>query len=234
MSAIGTVPAATDRIPIPVTGADALSAGLIGRIQEACVRAEDAAGTPTVVVALDGTGYAGEWPGDVGVHTVSKWERALRRLERLDAVTVAVADGACHGPLLEILLATDFRIAAPDTTFAFGCYGGQAWPGMAVHRLANQLGVARTRQLVLFGAELTATEAHAAGLVNAVAADPSDHLDALAGSVRATTGRELAIRRRLLLDATATSFEESLGVHLAACDRTLLGARRRDDEEAVS
>lgn len=234
MSAIGTVPAATGRIPIRVTGADPLSAGLIGRIDEACGRAEDATGTPMVVVTLHGTGYEGEWPGDVGVHMVNKWERALRRLERLNAVTVAVADGACHGPLLEILLATDYRIAAPDSRFAFPSYAGEAWPGMAMHRLANQLGVARARRLVLFGAELTATEAHAAGLVDAVAADPSEQLDTLADSVRATTGRELAIRRRLLLDATATSFEESLGVHLAACDRALLGARNQDDQEAVS
>jgi len=35
------------------------------------------------------------------------------------------------------------------------------------------------------------------------------------------TGKEVAIRRQLLLDAAQHSFEEALGAHLAACDRAL-------------
>ncbi len=49
-------------------------------------------------------------PDDLTVALVSKWERALRRLERLPAVTIAVADGDCGGPALDALLATDYRI----------------------------------------------------------------------------------------------------------------------------
>jgi len=37
----------------------------------------------------------------------------------------------------------------------------------------------------------------------------------------AVDGRELSIRRRLLLEAASTSFEDALGAHLAACDRAL-------------
>ena len=51
-----------------------------------------------------------------------------------------------------------------------------------------------------------------AGVVPAV---PAQHLG---------TGRELAIRRRLLLDATTTSYEDALGAHLAACDRAVRSA----------
>ncbi|KOG89867.1 enoyl-CoA hydratase, partial [Streptomyces varsoviensis] len=37
------------------------------------------------------------------------------------------------------------------------------------------------------------------------------------------SGKDLAIRRQLLLDARTTSFEDALGPHLAACDRLLRG-----------
>jgi isomerase DpgB len=47
---------------------------------------------------------------------------------------------------------------------------------------------------------------------------------ALARSGRVTgavAGAELAIRRQLLLDAPTVSFDDALGVHLAACDRAI-------------
>jgi isomerase DpgB len=37
----------------------------------------------------------------------------------------------------------------------------------------------------------------------------------------AAVGAELAIRRQLVLEAPATTFEDALGTHLAACDRAL-------------
>jgi isomerase DpgB len=37
----------------------------------------------------------------------------------------------------------------------------------------------------------------------------------------AAGGAELAIRRQLVLEAATTTFEDALGMHLAACDRAL-------------
>ena len=92
---------------------------------------------------------------------------------------------------------------------------------MALYRLANQVGAGRARQLALFGTELPADRAAEWGLLDEVVPDPAarsaEVLDAFAG----TRGKELAIRRRLLLDAGYTSFEDALGAHLAACDRAL-------------
>jgi isomerase DpgB len=38
----------------------------------------------------------------------------------------------------------------------------------------------------------------------------------------------MSVRRRLLQDSLSTSFEDALGVHLAACDRALRNNQCRD------
>ena len=69
---------------------------------------------------------------------VSKWERGLRRLERLDMTTVAMATGDCGGLALDALLATDYRVATSDVRLLVPVAGGATWPGMAIYRLAQQ------------------------------------------------------------------------------------------------
>jgi isomerase DpgB len=81
--------------------------------------------------------------------------------------------------------------------------------------------VAPVRRLALFGVEIGAARAAGLGLVDEVGDDvvalAREALEILGG----VPGRELAIRRRLLLDATTTSYEDALGSHLAACDRAV-------------
>ncbi|MEV4557896.1 enoyl-CoA-hydratase DpgB [Kitasatospora sp. NPDC049285] len=161
------------------------------------------------------------WPGRVAIRDVNRWERALRRLERLDAMTIAVAQGACGGPALEALLTADFRIAGADFRLLLPVNDGHVWPGMAVHRLTQQLGAAKARQIVLWGDEIAAGRAHELGLVDQIADDPGEALHTAAVLMGRISDRELAIRRRLLLEAAATPYEEALGAHLAACDREL-------------
>ncbi|MFB8240441.1 enoyl-CoA-hydratase DpgB [Kitasatospora purpeofusca] len=166
------------------------------------------------------------WPGIADVHAVNKWERALRRFERLDAVTVVVAAGGeSGGPALEVLLAADARIAAPGLRIALPVAAGGFWPGMVVHRLSNRIGSSLTRRLVLTRAgrgTLTATEAHDLGLVDDISDDVEASIaDVLAGR---PSGTEPRLLRSLVLDAASTPFEEALGIHLAACDRALRAA----------
>jgi isomerase DpgB len=203
-----------------IDNSEPLSPALVSSVGHACDRAEDAGGDALLVVHV----VAGSRPhdGEFGVQLVSKWERALRRLERIAATTVTVAEGDCAGPALEALLTTDYRIATPGVRLLLG---GDPWPGMAVHRLVNQIGLARARSLVLFGHALIAEQALAVGLVDEVVEDVPARLASVVKLVGGRDGVELAIRRRLMLDAVTTSFEESLGVHLAACDRTLRNAR---------
>ncbi|MFC7326965.1 enoyl-CoA-hydratase DpgB [Marinactinospora rubrisoli] len=222
-----TMPGVAGRVGVRIGADRPLSASLVAEVEDCCARAEDSGG-PVVLYAAGTPAGADvpEWPGDVEIHLVGKWERALRRVERLGAATVAVADGFCTGPALEALLVADHRVATPEATFGLPLGAGGAWPGMVVHRLAGRLG-GRARGLVLFGDRLGAAEAHAAGLVDEVADDVAERVAAVTRSLEGVAGPELAIRRRLLLDAATTGFEEALGAHLASCDRELRRERAR-------
>jgi isomerase DpgB len=209
---------------LAISGAGQPTPELIAEVEAVCARIEDAPGNPVVVLRLGRT-TLGDAPrptrAPLAVHVVNRWERALRRLERLDAVTLAVAEGSCGGPALEALLSCDYRIGTLDLLLSPPILSGEPWPGMVLHRLAHQLGVAKVRQLALFGTELPAMRAAEVGLVDEITDDIPGALAGRVALARKLTGSEVAIRRRLLLEAASTSFEDALGTHLAACDRTL-------------
>ncbi|MEW1864615.1 enoyl-CoA-hydratase DpgB [Streptomyces sp. NPDC088194] len=203
-----------------------LTPGLVAELADACDRVEDAGGGRVLVVRLTGSKDApAAWPGPAQVHLVGKWENALRRLERLDALTVGIVAGRCNQACLEVLLATDHRVAGPGTTLDAGTRTDGMWPGTALYRLVQQVGLATARRLVLFPGETGVPALHAAGVLDEVTQDAGAALAAVLKRAADSAGTEPALRRRLLLDAGTVSFEEALGSHLAACDRAL---RRTD------
>ncbi|MGY4927217.1 enoyl-CoA-hydratase DpgB [Streptomyces sp. 900105755] len=220
----------TDALVLDVDGRRPLSAESVDAVGAVCDRAEDSEGRSRVIVRVSGTPEAG-WSSELTVTLVSKWERALRRLERLRASTVAVAGGDCGGAALDALLATDYRVGTGALRLVVPVGHGATWPGMALYRLAQHgARAAAIRRAVLFGTPITAADALALHLIDEVAEDPSSALKAARERTGAVSGTELAIRRQLLADASTTSFEEALGVHLAACDRAL----RQASAEVVS
>jgi isomerase DpgB len=215
-------------------GGEPLSASLVARVDEVCARIEDAASKGlTLVIHINGADPADRtepWPHEAAIHLVTQWERALRRLERLPAVVVAVvSDGVCRGPAFDLLLATDYRIGTGDVRLELSDSAGVAWPGMALYRMTAQLGAAAARRLVVLGGSLPVSRAVEVGIVDESAQDVQDAvtrvrvvLEALAG----VRGKEFAVRRQLIFEAGATTFEDALGPHLAACDRALRLARQ--------
>ncbi|QIS22263.1 enoyl-CoA-hydratase DpgB [Nocardia terpenica] len=220
----------TDIIAAVVPAHGPLRAELIDAVTAVARRAEDAADGPHCVVLFIQGARSGEyraWPGEVTVGEVSKWEGALRRLEQVPLPIIAAVDGDAYGPAAELLLVADYRILRVDAEFRFASTEAGVWPAMAVYRLVAQVGVARARDLVIQGRALAAQQALERGLVDMVVTDSAAETDALragAALFDSAVGTELAIRRRLLLDAVTTRFEDALGAHLAASDRTL----RRD------
>jgi len=174
-----------------------------------------------VILRVSGVPEA-NWISDLSVALVSKWERGLRRLERVPAVTIAVADGDCGGPALDALLVADYRIMPAGARLVMPVVTGATWPGMALYRLARQAaGAALARRAVLFGMPIGAAEAQAMGVIDDVAGNAALALEKAMEVAGAASGTELAIRRQLMLEAMTTTFEDALGVHLAACDRAL-------------
>ncbi|AZM50104.1 enoyl-CoA hydratase [Streptomyces sp. WAC 06738] len=218
----------SDTLTLRIDGAEPLTAAAVKALAAVCDEAEDGEGTGVVTVYVTGTPGPG-WTRGLDVQLVSKWERALRRLERLPAATVAVARGDCGGTALDAFLAADIRVATPGTRLLVTRDGEATWPGMASYRLVQLAGAAGIRRAVLFGLPIDATEAQALGLVDDLAADPASGVAAAAGLAGGLSGKEVAIRRQLLFDATTTSFEDALGRHLAACDRSLRADAARVD-----
>ncbi|AZM57018.1 enoyl-CoA hydratase [Streptomyces sp. WAC 01529] len=215
---------------LELDGSEPLSATAVKAVADLCDRAEDPEGHALAVVHVTGAPH-GDWTGGLDVTLVTKWERALRRLERLPAATVAVARGDCGGTALDAFLAADLRVAAPGTRLLVPRDATATWPGMAVYRLVQLAGAARVRKAVLFGRPIDAAEALALGVVDEVADDPAAAVTAAAGLAHGLSGKEIAIRRQLMFDAATTSFEDALGAHLAACDRAL---RQGAEEVAAS
>lgn len=210
----------TAALVVQVDGARSLSAGLVAALGAACDSAEDRPDDNTVILHMSGA-PAGPPDDDVTLALVSKWERVLRRLERLPAATIAIASGECGGIALEALLTTDYRIATPSVRLRMPALGQATWPGMVLFRLARQAGPAAIRRAVLFGDSVSAAEAVAMGLIDELTTDTAADLAAAKALADAIPGTELAIRRQLMQDALSVSFEDALGAHLAACDRAL-------------
>ncbi|HET8660211.1 MAG TPA: enoyl-CoA-hydratase DpgB [Micromonosporaceae bacterium] len=213
--------AGADDLMIRVHGGQPLSVESVAAVSALCDRAEDRGGDARVVVQVSGT-PEGAWAGGLTVALVGKWERALRRLERLPMATIAVATGDCGGIALDALLATDYRIAATSVRLMMPAAAGVIWPGMALYRIARQgSNAAAIRRAVLFGVPLDAADALALHVVHEITDDLPNALAAAITLSGAVSGTELAVRRQLMFDAATVSFEDALGVHLAACDRTL-------------
>ncbi|SMD25052.1 enoyl-CoA-hydratase DpgB [Kibdelosporangium aridum] len=201
-------------------GTRPLSAASVEELAGLCDRAEDHRESGPVTIHVTGAPPAG-WSEGLTVGLVSKWERVVRRFERLSRVTIVVASGDCAGMALDLLLAADVRIVAPGTRLLLAEAGGATWPGMTVHRLTQQAGAAAIRRAVLLGAPIDADRALALNLIDEISEDPAATLADLAETVDAVDGKEMAIRRQLIFEAGSTTFEDALGAHLAAADRAL-------------
>ncbi len=203
-----------------VDGAQPLSPAIVAALDAFVDRVEDAPAEAVPVLDVSGV-PAPDRVGLPAIGLVNKWERVLRRLERLKRPVMAVLTGDCGGLALEAALVTDLRVAATGTTLHLPTGPGGVWPGMGLYRLANQVGFARVRRSVLFGGTIAALDALDRDLLDEVTDDVAGAVAAAVAILGTTAGQDLAVRRQLMLDATTTSFEEALGRHLAACDRLL-------------
>jgi enoyl-CoA hydratase/carnithine racemase len=89
------------------------------------------------------------------------------------ASVIAAIEGHCMGGGLDLALACHRRIAAPSAVFghrgaALGLVTG--WGG--TQRLPRLIGKGRAQELLIAAEKLSATRAHAIGLVETIAADP--------------------------------------------------------------
>jgi enoyl-CoA hydratase len=103
-------------------------------------------------------------------------------IERHTAPVIAAIEGYCLGGGLEIAMACDYRIAGDGATLGLPevrrLSGLPSWGGTV--RLPRIVGVARAREMIIFGRALSADEALAWGLVNRATAAGEAYVEALA------------------------------------------------------
>jgi enoyl-CoA hydratase/carnithine racemase len=114
-------------------------------------------------------------PNDMGRDWILYGIQVFGRLAALPQPVIAAVSGHALGGGLELALAADLRIAvqsakfgSPEVTLGMIC----GW--MGIRRLAETIGVARARHLMLLGAPIVATQALDWGLITALAEDADD------------------------------------------------------------
>jgi isomerase DpgB len=205
---------------VSLSAASPVSATLVSALTDACNAVEDSEEEAALVVYLRGNSAGSadiSWAGDnASVQLATSWERTLRRLEQLPCPIMAAADGICGAAALEILLCCDYRVATPNTCIRRDA-ASLAWPGMLVYRMAKELGAARARSLLLRSEDISASDARAVGLLDAITADLGQQLTVHVSQMRNPS--VIPTFRRLLSESFSMTYEDALGIHLAACER---------------
>lgn len=119
--------------------------------------------------------------GQIEIDWFRNFDHAMRRLELLDALTVAKIRGYAIGGGLQIALACDLRVAAPDTKVGLPAVMEALIPGMGTYRLPRFIGLGRARRMVLTGELIGAEEALRVGLIDWLV--PEDKLNETVESV---------------------------------------------------
>ena len=155
-----------------------------------------------------------------------RWGRLLDAIEALPQVTVASLHGHVIGGAVLLAVACDMRVAAPDVQLsipelALGI--PLTWGG--VPRLIREIGMPRTRELVLTGHVVGAAQALAWGLVHRVG-DREAETHKLVGELLAMPEGPLAITKDAL-----RAYGHSVVAHEASwADADLLDSSRSNDE----
>lgn len=213
---------------------------------EEIARAVTEAGTTreTRVVIVTGAGRAFSVGADLKAHRdrdrdvpateyIDAGQRTNRALQRCPKPTIAAINGHAIGAGLELALSCDFLIAANDAKLRFPELGlGTFIGGGTVYTLAQRVGTARARELILRGNIVLGRDAAAMGLASE--AVPADAVlptaMALAEELATRAPISVGLAKDVLDRAQRLSFEDALALEREALLRCMA---TRDWQEAV-
>jgi len=183
-------------------------------------------------VVLGGAGgvlcAGGDLAGDVAegpagaVRYLSEFHRLLRSLLQMIVPVVVVLEGAAVGAGASLALAADVCVADPQSRIAlpFVHRGIVADSGLGL-LLARQIGLARTKVLLLGGRPLSAERAVELGLIAEVDPDPWGAARRWAGELAAGPPVATASIKRLVNQAVLADLEPYLAHELAAASASM-------------
>ncbi|WP_045727215.1 enoyl-CoA-hydratase DpgB [Xanthomonas sp. GPE 39] len=224
-------------VHLEIDATSVLSDELTQRLGRACDEVEDASTPAVLLLHLRGAAtlpVEASWPGPVNLDVIGRWEKAMRRFERLEGVSLACIDNACTAGMLDLLLAVDRRIAVPGASIRMHSRGEAAWPSMAMRRMSTRMGIDAARTVFLFETQLGCARMAQLGVVDQVSEDAQGAIGAWLASLAEVDLQALPGRRLLLLEGAAHSYEQAVGQHLAACDMELRRRQRRLAAQATA
>ncbi len=148
---------------------------------------------------------------------------------------VAAAQGRCYTLGIELLLATDVRVAAQGTRFAQLEVQRGIYPvGGATMRLATEIGYGNAMRWLLTGDEFDASEAHRVGLVQHIVPDGQQLDVAVAVAERIATANPAGVQ--LTRASALRTLEQGFAAALARVvpDLTAQLGTSRDAAEGVA
>lgn len=175
---------------------------------------------------------AQEWTGAEFRANSRVLGRIFDGLEEMEKPVLAAIDGTCVGGGLELALACDVRIAAPDATLGFPEHNIGLLPGLGgCSRFVHLVGPGRAKDMI-FSQELTDGErAGEIGLVERVEDDPEAAARAYARSLLDRPPQALGLAKRVV-NASRDTDTRSAGLLESLAQSTLL--ETDDHREGIS
>ncbi len=154
----------------------------------------------------------------------NRFQRAAYEWMRLPVPVIAALHGNCLGAGLQIALAADIRIAAPDARLSVMEIKWGLIPDMAITRtLPRLVGIDVAKELTYTGRMLSGSDALALGVVTRVSDDPLDSARSLAAQIAAKSPDAVRGAKRLFDQAWTASPAASLALE-ASIQLELIGS----------
>jgi enoyl-CoA hydratase/carnithine racemase len=201
---------------------NAIDAELAAALREAFEAAADDAAVRAVILTGEGAAFSAggdlsrferQWDPREFRHDSHRLTQLISLVERLEKPTVAAINGVATGAGTQLALACDVRLMAASARFVYreGRLGIIPSHG-GVTRLVKLIGLARARDVLLGGEQVSAGEALRLGMVTAVV-DDEGLLDAAreqVGVMLARSPQAYAAAKRLLWLAANVDLESGM------------------------
>lgn len=152
------------------------------------------------------------------------FQRAAYEWIRLPVPVIAAVHGNCLGGGLQIALAADIRIAAPDARLSVMEVRWGLIPDMAITRtLPRLVGIDVAKELTYTGRVLSGSDALELGLVTRVSEDPLGAARALAREIASRSPDALRAAKRLFDEAWCGPAADTLALE-ASLQLSLIGS----------
>jgi len=218
---------------------NALDLAMFAAIIAAAERLADEPGVRAVVLHGEGPSFcsgidvASVVGGDAGLKGLTdrleeeppNWfQRTAYEWLRLPVPVIAAVHGNCFGGGLQIALAADMRIAAPDARLSVMEVRWGLIPDMSISRtLPRLVGIDVAKELTYTGRVVSGTEADALGLVTRTADDPLTAARELAAEIASKSPDAVRGAKRLFDASWTGPAQETLALE-AEIQRSLIGS----------